>query len=118
MLLLLLSGTGSKLHTKKKLQVGQNCTKYLRLDKIDISLGTILRCLLASEGEGGAAVLVRNEMANGKLVIGQEGGSASMIMEKVLLLLVLVLIVLVLLTAMSNPTVTRCCWRDTGRHLK
>ena len=45
----------------------------------------ILRCLLASEGEGGAAVLVRSEMAGGKLVIGQEGGSASMIMEKVLL---------------------------------
>jgi len=44
-----------------------------------------LRCLLASEGEGGAAVLVRSEMAGGKLVIGQEGGSASTIMEKVLL---------------------------------
>jgi len=44
-----------------------------------------LRCLLASEGEGGAAVLVRNEMASGKLVVGQEGGSASRIMEKVLL---------------------------------
>ena len=36
-------------------------------------------------------MLVRSEMAGGKLVIGQEGGSASTIMEKVLLaLLVLV----------------------------
>ena len=47
------------------------------------TLATKTRCLLASEGEGGAAVLVRNEMASGKLVVGQEGGSASRIMEKV-----------------------------------
>lgn len=44
---------------------------------------TNLRCLLASEGEGGAAVLVRSQIGNGKLVIGQEGGAASRIMEKV-----------------------------------
>ena len=47
------------------------------------SITTNLRCLLASEGEGGAAVLVRSQIGNGKLVIGQEGGAASRIMEKV-----------------------------------
>ena len=49
-----------------------------------------VRCLLASEGEGGAAVLVRSQIGCGKLVVGQEGGSASRIMEKVLLAVVLV----------------------------
>ena len=46
-------------------------------------INLIPRCLLATEGEGATAVLVRGQMAVGKLVIGQEGGSASKMMTKV-----------------------------------
>ena len=58
--------------------------KDRQLSQLIANLANLIpRCLLATEGEGATAVLVRGQMAVGKLVIGQEGGSASKMMTKV-----------------------------------